>query len=154
MFTSRSTIITVDQSTGVRMRRYKYVDKEDIFASWNKLRNALLAAKDGSEVDSIMRALFTEEERFQLGRRIQIAECLKAGMTIIEICDVLKAGNSTIVHISRRLEKYPEGFELISKRHKKVEVEYEKGRYSKEGGSKKVFKKKTYTGLTRKDIKR
>lgn len=136
------------------MRRYKHVDKEDIFTSWNKLRDALLAAKDGGEVDSIMRALFTEEERFQLGRRIQIAECLKSGMTIIEICEALKAGNSTIVHISRRIEKYPEGFELISRRHKKVEKEYEKGRYIKEGGSTKVFKKKSYSGLTRKDIKR
>lgn len=136
------------------MRRYKYVDKEDIFASWNKLRDALLAAKDGSEVDSIMRALFTEEERFQLGRRIQIAECLKSGMTIIEISQALKAGNSTVVHISRRIEKYPEGFELIYKRHKKVEEEYEKKKYTKVGGSKLVFKKKVYTGITRKDIKR
>lgn len=136
------------------MRRYKYIKKEEIFESWNRLRAALLAAKDGNQVNDIMFALFTEEERFQLGRRIQVAECLIQKMTIAQIKEILNVGNSTVLHISRRIEKYPTGFSLIFKRRETVEKEYQKGKTRSVGGSKRVFKEKVYTGLKRKDIQR
>lgn len=136
------------------MRRYRNVDKDQIFDSWNKLRNALLAAKDGIEVNLIMNALFTEEEKFQLGRRISISQCLKQGMTTREICELYHVGVNTVLSVTRKLEKFEQGFELIEERQKKVELEYGKKKYKKVGGSKLVFKKKIYTGITRKDIQR
>lgn len=136
------------------MRRYKYIQEKDIFESWNKLRDALLAAHDGNEVNEIMKSLFTEEEKFQLGRRIIIADGLKMGMTIIEICDILRVGKNTVSSVLRKLEKYPTGFDLIEKRTAKMEKEYGQKKYKEVGGSKLVHKKKEYTGITRKDIKR
>lgn len=136
------------------MRRYKNIQKEEIFTAWNRLRNALLAARDGNEVDEIMKALFTSEEKFQLGRRIMVVECLKQEMTNQEIRELLGVGMSTISHVSNRLNKYPRGFELIERRSRKVEKEYGSKKYQKTGGSKLVFKKKTYSGRTRKDVKR
>lgn len=136
------------------MRRYKYIEEKDIFESWNKLRDALLAAQNGSEVNEIMKSLFTDEEKFQMGRRILIAEGLKMGMTIVEITDLLKVGKNTVSSVLRKLERYPAGFELIEKRSLKVEKEYDKKKYKSSGGSKLVFKKKEYSGVTRKDIKR
>ncbi|HMS22946.1 MAG TPA: Trp family transcriptional regulator [Candidatus Levybacteria bacterium] len=136
------------------MKRYKDISQDDIFSAWNKLRDALLAAKDGHEVEEIMKSLFTDEEKFQLGRRIMIAECIKDSMTNAEICDLLKVGRSTVTHILRRVEKYPKGFMLIEKRGKRVKREYENKKYKEVGGSRLIWKKKIYTGVTKKDIKR
>lgn len=136
------------------MKRYKYIEEKEIFESWNKLRDALLAAKNGTEVNEIMKSLFTDEEKFQLGRRIIIAEALKMEMTIIEICNLLKVGRNTVSSVIRKLERYPEGFNLIEKRSRKVEEEYKKKKYKEKGGSKLVYKKREYTGITRKDIER
>jgi Trp operon repressor len=136
------------------MKRYKDISQDDIFSAWNKLRDALLAAKDGHEVEEIMKSLFTDEEKFQLGRRIMIAECIKDSMTNIEICDLLKVGRSTVTHILRRVEKYPNGFMLIERRGKRVKTEYEKKKYKEVGGSTLIWKKKVYTGITKKDIER
>lgn len=136
------------------MRRYKYLQKGEISEAWNKLGDALLAAKDGKEVDEIMNALFTDEEKFQLGRRILIAECVKQNMTVVEICTLLRAGNDTVSRVLRKFEKYPRGFELIEKRNKKVLDEYDRKKYKSVGGSTLVFKKKEYTGIVKKDISR
>lgn len=136
------------------MRRYKFATEKEIFEAWNKLRDALLVAHDGKEVNTIMQALFTDEEKFQLGRRILIAEYLRGGMTFVEISDLLKVGKETILRMSRKLEENPEGFSLIEKRGKKVEQEYQKKKYKEVGGSKLIRKQKKYTGIMRKDIGR
>jgi DNA-binding MarR family transcriptional regulator len=83
-----------------------------------------------------------------------IAECIKDSMTNIEICDLLKVGRSTVTHILRRVEKYPNGFMLIERRGKRVKTEYEKKKYKEVGGSTLIWKKKVYTGITKKDIER
>lgn len=136
------------------MRRYKGINKSEIFEAWNRLRNALLAARDGNEVEEIMNALFTSEEKLQLGRRIIIAEFIKSEMSLLEISQILRAGNDTISRVVRKLEKYPRAFELIEKRGSKVESEYDKKKYRSVGGSKLVYKKREYAGITRRDIKR
>lgn len=136
------------------MRRYRFLTQRDIFEALNRLRDAFLAAKDGSEVDEIISALLTAEEKLQLGRRILVAECLKENLTILEICNLLKVGKGTVQSVARQIEKQPRGFELIEERSKKVEKEYKKKQYGEVGDSKLVFKKKVYTGIRRKDIER
>ena len=136
------------------MRRYKHLPQRDIFEALDKVRDALLAARDGNEVNEIINALFTSEEKLQLGRRILIAECLKSDMTVVEICSLWRVGRSTVLAVARSLERYPLGFELIENRSKKVEQEYQKKSYRGTGGSQLVFKRKEYTGFKRKDVKR
>ena len=136
------------------MRRYKNIQQKEIYESWNSLRNALLAAQNGNEVNKIMDFLFTDEEKFQLGRRIIIAGFLRMGVTIDEIAITLRVGKNTVLNVLRRLDSDTIGYELIEKRNKKVEEIYSKGKYRKTGGSKLVFKKKEYTGLKRVDVKR
>lgn len=137
------------------MKRYSLIlTEKDIYEALNKLRDAFLAAKNGSEVDEIMHWLLTPEEKIKLGRRILVAEWIKSNFSVLEICSQLRVGKATVTSVLRQLQKNPEGFMLIEKRGKKVEVEYQKKKYKKTGGSTLVFKKKEYTGIKRKDIVR
>lgn len=134
--------------------RYKFLLDNEEYEITNLVRNALLAARDGKDVDKIMNAILTTDEKIKIGRRIQLASMIISGMTGQEIKEILKVGRNTITLVSKHLNKYPKGFELILARQKKVEKDFEKKAYRKVGGSKLVHKKKEYTGFTRKDAKR
>jgi len=136
------------------MRRYVFLREKDIFEALNKVRDAFLAAKDGNEVNKIIDGLLTYDEKLKIGRRILIAQCLKQKLSIEQTSHLLKVGKNTVMHVSRRLEKYEEWFELIEERSKKVEKEYEKRRYKSTGSPKLVKKNMVYTGFTRKQVKR
>ncbi len=136
------------------MRRYKFLGEADVFNALNKVRDAFLAAKDGVQVNKIIDGLLTYDEKLKIGRRILIAEYLISGFGIDEISRTLRVGKNTIMHVSRRLEKYENWFELIEKRDIKVENEYKRKKYKLVGSSKKVFKSRVYSGFKRKDVKR
>lgn len=136
------------------MRRYRFLEKEDIYEALNRLRDSFLAAKNGGDVEKIINCLLTSDEKLKIGRRVIIAENLHSGLTIDEISKLLKVGKNTILHVSRLLDQYPEGFELIERRRKVVEKTYKNNAYKKVGGSDLVFKRKSYTGFTRKDVNR
>ena len=136
------------------MRRYKFLGKEDIFDSLNRLRNAFLASRDGKEVDEIINGILTSDERIKIGRRILISEYILSGFTLDEIIKNLKVGKNTVMNVSRLLEEHPNCFELIERRSEIVDKEYKNKRYKTVGGSTKVFKSKVYTGFTIKDVKR
>ncbi len=136
------------------MNRYNFLPQEDVYEALNKLRNALLAAKDGEEVEQILNGLFTHDERMKIGRRILIAEQIRAGLTLDEITNLLHVGKNTIASVTKSIEKNPHCFDLIERRAEKVEREYNTKKYNLTGGSKLIFKKKTYSGFKRKDVKR
>lgn len=94
--------------------------ERDIFEALNKLRDAFLAARDGNEVNKITEGVLTYDERLKIGRRIIIAGWLLSGFGLEEICKQLRVGRSTVMHVSRRLEKYQEAFELVERRSKIV----------------------------------
>lgn len=136
------------------MRRYNFLDKNGIFEALNRVRDAFLAARDGNEVDHIINGLLTHDEKLRVGRRIQVAEWLLAGMTTEDIERNLKVGRTTIVLVGKLLYEHPECFEILGTRKKKVEVEFKSKAYRSAGGSKLWIKRKEYTGFTRKDVKR
>lgn len=136
------------------MRRYKFLSKDDIYESINRLRDAFLAAKDGIEVEDIINGILTHDEKLKIGRRIIIAEYLNSGVSLAEIANRLKVGKNTIVSVMKNLDKYPNSFYLIGKRKKKVENTYDNKKYRLIGGSKLIFKKKEYTGFKRKNVER
>lgn len=136
------------------MRRYKFLLKEEVFDALNKVRAALLAAKDGSDVENVMNGLLTFDERMKIGRRIIVAEYLLNGVGTEEISKLLKVGKTTIALVSKNLDDYARCFDLLRLRRKKVETEYKKKAYVTRGGSTMIFKKKEYTGFRRKDVKR
>lgn len=136
------------------MRRYRFLRKEDVYEALNRLRDAFLAAKDGNEVEKIIKALLTHDEKLKIGRRILVAEYLQAGISFDEIVNILKVGKNTITSVMKSLDSYPTSFNLISKRGKKVETEYTQKKHRLVGGSKLVFKKREYTGFKRKDVSR
>lgn len=136
------------------MRRYIFLREEQIYESLNKVRDAFLAAKDGNEVDKVIDGILTYDEKMKIGRRIIIANYLLSKFTIEEISQQLKVGRNTIMHVSRRLEKYRECFALIEKRGKTVEEKYEEKKFRHVGGSKQIKKLKVYSGFKRKDIER
>uniref|UniRef100_A0A832E1U8 Transcriptional regulator n=1 Tax=candidate division WWE3 bacterium TaxID=2053526 RepID=A0A832E1U8_UNCKA len=136
------------------MRRYSFLTKESVYGALNKLRAAFLAAKDGNDVEEIIRGVLTFDERMKVGRRIQIAQMLRRGLTYREINKNLKVGLSTVNFVERGLRNHRRAFNLIEKREEKVERSYKAGSYRKVGGSKLFFKRTEYTGLKRKDISR
>jgi len=136
------------------VRRYSFLTKDDIYEAINRLRDAFLAAHNGSEVEEIINAILTQDEKVRVGRRIIIAKLLKSNLTINEIVNLLKVGNNTVMSVARSLEAYENGFKLLEQRKKKVEDEYQRKKYKFIGGPTKVFKEKVYTGIKRKDIKR
>lgn len=136
------------------MRRYNFLTKDDIYDAINRLRDAFLAANNGSDVEEIVNAILTQDEKLRIGRRIIIAELLKSDLTIGEIVNLLKVGNNTVMAVARSLETHENGFKLLEQRKKMVENEYQHKKYKFVGGSTKIFKEKIYTGFKRKDVKR
>ena len=106
------------------------------------------------EVEEIINAILTQDEKVRVGRRIIIAELLKSGLTVKEIVHLLKVGNNTVMSVTKSLEEHENGFSLLEQRKRMVENEYQHKKYKLIGSSKKVFKRKVYTGFKRKDIKR
>lgn len=136
------------------MRRYSFLTKDDVYEAINSLRDAFLAANNGSDVEEIINAILTQDEKVRVGRRIIIADLLKSDLTIEEIVNLLKVGNNTVMAVARSLETHETGFKLLEQRKKRVENEYQQRKYKFVGSSKKVFKEKVYTGFKRKDVKR
>lgn len=136
------------------MRRYIFLQKEDIYEALDRLRDAFLAAKDGSEVEEIIKGILTQDEKLRIGRRIITAEYIKAGINVDQISRTLKVGRNTIMRVARALEENPKSFELVERRRNTVEKEYSKRKHRSTGGSQIVFKGKEYTGFKRKDVKR
>lgn len=136
------------------MRRYKFLPKDFVFNALDRLRSAFLAARDGGEVEEIIKGLLTYDEKMKLGRRIEIANMLSSGLTHDEIIDQLKVGRDTVTKVNRKLNNYPLCFKLINVRDEKVESEFKRKAYKKEGSYKMIYKKKVYTGFKRKNVKR
>lgn len=136
------------------MRRYSFLSKEAAYEALNRLRSAFLAAKDGDDVEEIIRGVLTSDERFKIGRRIQIAQLLRSGVSYEDIRSELKVGFTTINFVDRNLRDHPQAYDLVEEREEKVERTYKEKAYRKSGGSKLVFKKREYTGFTRKDVSR
>ena len=136
------------------MRRYKFLTKDSVYAALNKLRAAFLAARDGKEVEDIIKGILTYDERMKIGRRIQIIQLLKAELTYEEIKTELKVGKNTIALSERKMNQNPLCVNLILKREEKVEKEFKQKAFSKIGGSKMIFKKREYTGFSRKNVGR
>jgi len=136
------------------MRRYKFLQKEDIYTALNRLRDAFLAAKNGTEVEEIINGLLTHDERLKIGRRILVAQYLKAGIKFEDITKQLKVGRNTIVSVMKSLDEHGDFLDLINKRAQKVEKEYKKRKYNLIGSSMLIHKKKEYSGFQRKDVER
>lgn len=128
--------------------------KDDIYDAFNRLRDAFLAAKNGEEVEEIIKGLLTTDEKLKIGRRILIAEYIKEGLGIEEIAKTLRVGKNTIMTIAKKLDENSIFLDLINKRRKRVESEYSNKKYRFVGGAKLVFKRKEYTGFKRKDVGR
>lgn len=136
------------------MKRYQFLQKEEIYEALNRLRNAFLASRDGNEVEEIINGLLTQDERLKIGRRILIAEYISSGLGIDEIRRQLKVGKNTIMHVSKLIDTNPNCYDLIKRRSILVEKEYKNKRYNKIGGSELIFKRKYYSGFSRKNVKR
>jgi uncharacterized protein YerC len=135
-------------------RRYRFLTRDFVYSALNKLRAAFLAAKDGGDVEEIIKGVLTYDERMKVGRRIEIAQMLEKKFTYKEIAKGLKVGLNTIALVDKSMHEHPRCFELIKKREEKVEKIYAKKAYTKSGGSLQVFKKRKYTGFKRKDVNR
>lgn len=135
-------------------RRYRFLKKEDVFSAFNRARDAFLAAKDGHEVDLVIAAILTSDEKIKIGRRVLVAELLREGFQYREIADLLKVGNNTIIKLEEQLDNNQEGFSLVFRRSQKVEEEFKDRAYRTVGRSMVLHHRKEYTGFTRKDVKR
>jgi uncharacterized protein YerC len=136
------------------MRRYKFLTKDSVHEALNKLRAAFLAAKDGEQVEEIIKGVLTTDEQMKIGRRIQIAEMLNNGITYREIKEELKVGITTILLVDSKLQQNKVWFDLIMNREEKVKREYKQKSYRLVGGSTKIFKSREYTGFKRKNVVR
>lgn len=135
-------------------RRYQFLPEDFVSNAISKLRAAFLAAKNGDDVEEIIKGVLTYDERLKIGRRIEIAQMLKEGITYKEIADELKVGLSTISLVDKLMRQYPNCYELIKEREEKVEREFSRRAYIGRGGSKMIFRRREYTGFKRKDVSR
>ena len=122
-------------------RRYKNLTKDYVFSALNKLRAVFLAAKDGNQVEEIIKGSLTYDERMKIGRRFGIAEMLDLGYMYREIAEELKVGVSTISFVDTMKREHPMCYELAKLRGERVEKEYKRRAYKKVGGSKLILKK-------------
>ncbi len=136
------------------MRRYSFLEKEAIFEVFNKLRSVFLAAKDGSDVDQIIKGILTSDERIKIGRRIIIAKLLDEDLTYDEIRKILKVGKQTILQVQKLKSRFPKCFDMINQREEKVENEYYSKAYIEKVNSLNWKKYVKFTGFRRKDVKR
>lgn len=136
------------------MRRYTFLEKESVYEALNKLRSAFLAASNGEEVEEIIMGILSHDERMKIGRRIQIAQLLQAGMTYQEIRDNLNVGLTTIGEVDKLLDSHPLCYELIEKREQKVEETFKRKGFEMSGNPKSVFKTKIRTKFSRKEVPR
>lgn len=136
------------------MKRYKFLDKDQIFDAFNKLRAAFLAAKNGDEVEEIIKGILTSDERIKIGRRILTSQLLDEGLTYDSIRSQLKVGKQTVLQVQRLKTLHPKCFELIDKREEKVEIVFGKNAYRMTGNPKRLQKFPEYTGFKRKDVDR
>jgi len=136
------------------MKRYHFLKDNEIYDAINRLKDAFLAADNGVDVEEIINAILTNDEKLRIGRRILIAEFLKSGLTVEETIRLLKVGSNTVMTVARSLEAHDKGFSLLEKRNRKVEKVYKKRSIRLAGASKKIIKKKVYTGFKRKAVKR
>ena len=136
------------------MRRYGFLAQNDIYEALNKLRDAFLAAKDGNEVTEIINGLLTDDEKIRIGRRILIAEALKYDGKFKEIVQISNVGYSTISWVSKQIVSFPKCFELVLKRGKKLEKEYQSKKFREVSLSPLPNRRKEYSGIKRSDIKR
>lgn len=104
----------------MNMRRYQHLDEEQKYSALGELRQAFMSAKEEQEVDQIIYAILTEDERLKIGRRIEIARQIRAGLTYREIMRDLKVGLSTVEMVGKRMDKFPVGYELLRKRNKLI----------------------------------
>jgi TrpR family transcriptional regulator, trp operon repressor len=135
-------------------RRYEFLTDKEFIEAWNRLKDAFLAAKDGDDVDLIVKGLLSNDERLKIGRRIEVARMLAEGLPNRDIAQRLRVGVATVQMVSERMSRFPECFKILEERTEKVEKEFKKRAYVKTGGAKLLFKKTRYTGYKRKDVKR
>lgn len=136
------------------MRRYRFLTKGDIYQALNKLRAAFLAAKDGYQVEEIIKGILTNDERIKIGRRIIIAQLLEENETYESIRQITKAGKQTVLQVQKSRSLHPKCFELINAREEKVETIFGRKAYRMTGSPKRLQKFPEYTGFKRKDVKR
>ena len=136
------------------MRRYTFLEKESVYEALNKLRLAFLAAGNGTEVEEIIMGILTHDERMKIGRRIQVAQLLRNGMTYQEIKNNLNVGFETIGQVDKLLNSHPICYELIEKREQKVEETFKRRGFEMSGNPKAVFKTKVRTKFSRKQVPR
>lgn len=105
-------------------------------------------------MNEIIKGILTNDERMKIGRRIQIAQLLREGITYREIKEELKVGIDTILLVEEKLNQSKTWFDLIMFRENKVEKVYRNKRFRTIGGSTKIFKQSEYTGFTRKNVQR
>ena len=127
------------------MRRYKFLTKDSINTALNKLRKAFIVANNLETVKKITKGILTQDERMKIGRRIQIVQMLKSGLTYRQIREELKVGVNTIMLVERKMQQNPECFNLILDLKEKVVIrEKPMKAFQSLGGSKLIFKKRIY----------
>lgn len=135
------------------MARYDFLPRHAVEDALEKLRAALLAAKDGHDVDEIIQGLLTPDEYIKLGRRIEVARLLKSGMTYREISDDMSVGLSTVKLVARKLYERPRCYKLIHSTEQKIDNEHSKERYRKTGSLMMIRKRKIRTSRSPKDVR-
>lgn len=135
------------------MRRYKFLDKDGVYKALNKLRSAFLAAKDGKEVDELIKGMLTPDERLKIGRRILVSQCLDEEFTYDQIRQALRVGKQTVIEVQKFKNNHPKCFELINQREDKVEAEYGSNSHELFRNSVTWKRYQTYTGFKRSDVK-
>lgn len=136
------------------LRRYYFLSNRDIGEIFDKVRDAFLAAKDGHDVDAVIDAILTAEERVKIGRRIMVAQLINDKATYEDLHRILKVGKVTVTTVIHQMLVNPEGFEAILRRTKKVSQEYKDKAYAKVGSSKLFLKKSVRTNFNIRDVKR
>ncbi len=130
------------------MRRYWALTKQLKNKFKNYARAIFVAAQDGREAIAIMNDLLTEDEQLKIGRRIAAAKLLTEGYSYDEVIFELRVGANMLVRVSDLLENGNGGIEIVLKRLEKEEQALKENSFAREGGSKKVFKKKVRTGYS------
>lgn len=97
------------------------------------LVSLLLSAKNVDEAFKIIDSFFGKEEKLALGRRVEIARMLSEGSSLRDISGALKSSTKKVGEVYRRIYEFPDGFEIVLKKNKKLKREFSSKKYIKQG---------------------
>lgn len=145
------TTTVLRYSDGMRLADYPRELKSEALTYF---RSLFFTPDNAEEAYMIIRHVFTPQERYSIGRRIEIAHMLSEGHKYSEIEKNLKTTSITISRVKKMIASNPNIYRRVIQRYLSDEKKVVPVKYKYSKGSLQAFGKVTKSGMNERDLKR